>query len=103
MKRVSHRVFSALVAAVSWSLAAGSAHACPMCFNGNGTNTNAFVVGSLFLMVVPVTAIGTLLYMAYKRTKALEMPPPPPPVSRPSSDAQPGDSPAQRALRLVRR
>jgi hypothetical protein len=48
------------------------AYACPMCFSGNGQNADAFLYGSLFLMVVPVVSIGSLLYWAYRRTKALE-------------------------------
>jgi hypothetical protein len=83
-----------------WPLLASVAHACPMCFNGTGTNQMAFVYGSLFLMFVPVTAIGTLLYLAYKRTKALEAPP----VPRPSpSDASAGEGETRPALHLVRR
>jgi len=88
--------------AAAWLLFASVAHACPMCFNGNGTNTNAFVVGSLFLMIVPVTAIGSLLYWAYKRSKALETPPTlPRPPARP--DLKPGDPQPEPALRLVGR
>jgi hypothetical protein len=66
-----------------------------MCFNGNNSNQSAFLYGSLFLMIVPVTAIGSLLYWAWRRSKALEAPPPAPP-------AAPGESP-RTALRLVRR
>jgi hypothetical protein len=46
------------------------AAACPMCFNGDGTNTNAYVFGSLFMMFVPVTAIGSLVYWMHRRIKA---------------------------------
>lgn len=48
------------------------AHACPMCFNGKDSNSDAFVYGSLFLMFVPVTAIGSLVYWAYRRFRAAE-------------------------------
>jgi hypothetical protein len=48
------------------------AHACPMCFGGNNQNQDAFLYGSLFLMIVPVVSIGSLLYWAYRRTRALE-------------------------------
>ena len=48
------------------------AHACPMCFNGADSNSQAFVYGSLFLMVVPVTAIGSLVYWAYRRIRDAE-------------------------------
>jgi hypothetical protein len=75
------------------------ARACPMCFSGNGTNQSAFLYGSLFLMIVPVTAIGSLLYWAYRRTKALEAAP------RPANpgDVRPGDASSRPALRLIRR
>jgi hypothetical protein len=81
----------------SWQLLASVAHACPMCFNGNQNNQTAFLYGSLFLMIMPVTAIGSLLYWAWKRSKALEMPPPPPPAIQ----TRPGEP--QPALRLIRR
>jgi hypothetical protein len=56
----------------------------------------------LFLMIVPVTAIGSLLYWAYKRSKALETPPTlPRPPARP--DLKPGDPQPEPALRLVGR
>ena len=70
----------------------GAVHACPMCFNGGDSNSQAFLWGSLFLMLVPTVAIGSLLYWAYRRTRALEQPPPPP---APVSDA------ARPALRVV--
>ena len=79
--------------AAQWLLA-NVAHACPMCFNGNNSNQAAFLYGSLFLMIVPVTAIGSLLYWAYRRSKALEAPPPPPQA--------PGES-SRASLHLVRR
>jgi hypothetical protein len=47
--------------------------ACPMCFNGD--NTNAFVYGSLFLMLVPTITLGSLGYWAYRRIKAQDEPP----------------------------
>jgi hypothetical protein len=56
----------------------GVVHACPMCFNGNNQNQSAYLWGSLFMMFVPTTFIGTLLYWAYRRTRALEEPPAPP-------------------------
>lgn len=73
-------------------LLASPAFACPMCFSGN--NQDAFLYGSLFLMIVPVTAIGGLLYWAYRRTRAMENDPPPSP---PQTSARPTP-----ALRLVR-
>lgn len=87
------------VVLVTWPLLASVARACPMCFNGNGNNQSAFLYGSLFLMIVPVTAIGSLLYWAYRRSKALEGPPAPPAPS----DASSGDGQTRPALRLVGR
>jgi membrane protease YdiL (CAAX protease family) len=89
-----------LAVLVTWPLLASVARACPMCFNGNGNNQSAFLYGSLFLMIVPVTAIGSLLYWAYRRTKALEAPPAAPPAA---SEVSPGDGQTRPALRLVRR
>ncbi len=76
-------------------LLSSAARACPMCFNGNNTNQSAFLYGSLFLMIVPVIAIGSLLYWAYRRSKSLEAPPDSPPAA--SGESEPA------ALRLVRR
>jgi hypothetical protein len=64
---------------LAW-LSPASALACPMCFGGNNQNQEAFLYGSLFLMIVPVVSIGSLLYWAYRRTKALENAQLPPPV-----------------------
>jgi hypothetical protein len=47
-------------------------HACPMCFNGKDSNSDAFLYGSLFLMFVPVSALGGLAYWAYRRIKAAD-------------------------------
>jgi hypothetical protein len=68
-------------------------HACPMCFNGNNQNQSAYLWGSLFMMFVPTAVIGSLLYWAYRRTRALEQPPVPP---APAPDA------ARSALHVVR-
>jgi hypothetical protein len=54
------------------SLLPSVAHACPMCFNGNNQNQEAFLYGSLLLMFVPTTALGGLAYWAYRRIKAQE-------------------------------
>jgi hypothetical protein len=72
------------VAMLAWLLP-GIAHACPMCFGGNNQNQDAFLYGSLFLMIVPVVSIGSLLYWAYRRTRALEEKEkgPPPPAKAP--------------------
>jgi hypothetical protein len=75
------------------------AFACPMCFGGNNQNQEAFLYGSLFLMIVPVVSIGSLLYWAYRRTKALENLAPPPTL--PTAPTAPYAGPtAPQALRL---
>jgi cytochrome c-type biogenesis protein CcmH/NrfG len=59
-----------IAAALTW-LAPMVVRACPMCFSAD-SNQSAFLYGSLFLMIVPVTAIGSLLYWAYRRARAQE-------------------------------
>jgi len=93
--RVLERLSVCVAGLAVGSLLSGVARACPMCFNGNNSNQSAFLYGSLFLMIVPVTAIGSLLYWAWRRSKALETPPPAPPAA--SGESQ------RTALRLVRR
>lgn len=98
MKHSNHH--AALAALAIWPFLSGIAHACPMCFNGNQNNQTAFLYGSLFLMIMPVSAIGSLVYWAWKRYKALELASAPP--SRATAVAS--DDPApQAALRLIRR
>lgn len=48
------------------------AHACPGCFSGGNANDRAFLWGSLFMMAVPVLALGTLFYLAYKRIRTVD-------------------------------
>jgi hypothetical protein len=67
MRRVP---IAALAASLTW-LAPLYAYACPMCFSVD-KNTSAYVYGSLFLMIVPVSAIGSLVYLAYRRIRAHE-------------------------------
>jgi hypothetical protein len=86
-------VLSALLGA--W-LVPQVALACPMCFSGNGQNQSAFLYGSLFLMFVPVTAIGSLVYWGYRRYRAWDEVPPEPPKAPHVAGATP-------ALRIVGR
>jgi hypothetical protein len=92
MKRFS----SALLALVGWlavtPFAASVAHACPMCFAGGNENNDAFLVGSIFLMVVPVLTLGSLGYWAYRRLKASDDG-----VIRPSDEPRETATPAQNA------
>jgi hypothetical protein len=43
-----------------------------MCFAGGEENKDAFLYGSIFLMIVPVTSLGGLAYWAYRRLKAID-------------------------------
>ena len=61
--------FAVLVAVLASPVVA---YACPMCFDGGNSNQSAFLYGSLFLMIVPVTALGGLGYWAYRRMRAAE-------------------------------
>jgi uncharacterized membrane protein YebE (DUF533 family) len=76
-------------------------HACPMCFNGKDSNSDAFLYGSLLLMFVPVTALGGLAYWAYKRihTQAPEGPADSPPGAS-DGQADPQLDASQRAVVL---
>ena len=47
-------------------------HACPMCFAGGNENQDAFLYGSLFLMIVPSATLGGLGYWVYRRLKAID-------------------------------
>jgi hypothetical protein len=97
--RTLRAALTASCAAAACWLVPGLALACPMCFGGNNMNQDAFLYGSLFLMVVPVAAIGSLLYWAYRRSRALEQPPRPP-ASGLTADGQGAAAPG---LRVVRR
>lgn len=61
------RAWFACLGLLVTSLLPAVVHACPMCFNGKDSNSDAFLYGSLFLMFVPVSALGGLAYWAYKR------------------------------------
>jgi hypothetical protein len=64
----------ALAACVGVWLSPHVAFACPMCFSGNGVNQSAFLYGSLFLMFLPVTTIGLLVYWVSVRYRAYNKP-----------------------------
>jgi hypothetical protein len=84
---------SAVVAFTMWPVLA---YACPMCFDGGNSNQSAFLYGSLFLMIVPVTVIGGLMYWAYRRIRAAEARERPQPPSDAANEGRP-------PLRLIRR
>jgi hypothetical protein len=84
------RIWCARFGAVVLACMPAVAHACPMCFSGNGQNQDAFLYGSLFLMVVPTTALGGLGYWAYRRIKAAEAAYEPPP--RPQNTGEAGEA-----------
>jgi hypothetical protein len=71
MKRSATGSVLSLVAALLVAGAPLVAHACPMCF-ASGENNDAFLYGSIFLMVVPVASLGGLAYWAYRRLKAID-------------------------------
>jgi hypothetical protein len=58
--------------AVFVASAPGVVHACPMCFAGGQENQDAFLYGSIFLMVVPTLSLGGLAYWVYRRLKAVD-------------------------------
>jgi glycerol-3-phosphate acyltransferase PlsY len=61
----------ALVAALAVA-APDLAHACPMCMAGQGGGTGrAFAIGSLFLSVLPLAAIGAAVWYLRRRARAL--------------------------------
>jgi hypothetical protein len=64
------QLLSALVLFVATTPAI--AHACPMCFAGGEQNQDAFLYGSIFLMITPVLALGGLGYWAYRRITAID-------------------------------
>jgi hypothetical protein len=69
-----------------------------MCFNGNSQNSDAFVYGSLFLMLMPTLALGGLGYWAYRRIKAAESAAEPP-----VAPVDPGRQGESVVLRVVER
>jgi hypothetical protein len=88
----SHAIAALCALAGAW-LKPQLAFACPMCFGGNNQNQEAFLYGSLFLMIVPVTAIGSLLYWAYRRYRAWEEP-----SDQPKAPHVAGTAPALRVV-----
>jgi hypothetical protein len=70
-----------------------------MCFGGNNQNQDAFLYGSLFLMLVPTIALGSLGYWVFRRVRAMESASEPPP--RPDSEVLPSGEAA--VLRVVDR
>ena len=103
MRASSNLVLWAAAALLTW--APRVAHACPMCFTGANSNAQAFVWGSVLLMLVPTTALGTLGYLAYRRIKAIEQsqaPRPPvtgePPSEQPSALRPSGERPVLRVV-----
>jgi hypothetical protein len=67
--RTALAIAAALVALVLPELAA----ACPMCMAGQGGGTQkAFAIGSLFLSITPLVAIGAVVWYLRRRARAIE-------------------------------
>ncbi len=47
------------------------ASACPMCIAGQGGNQRAFAIGSIFLSITPLLAIGGMVWYLRRRARAL--------------------------------
>jgi hypothetical protein len=100
--QLSHKVVPAALGLGAW-LVPQIAWACPMCFSGNGVNQSAFLYGSLFLMFLPVTAIGSLIYWGYRRYHAWENVPHRPPEPQAPEASQAPHVAAPRPLQAVSR
>ena len=90
------RVWLGCLALLVTSVLPAVVHACPMCFNGKDSNSDAFVYGSLFLMFVPVASLGGLAYWAYRRLKAADS-------QTDASDTDPGAPQSGVVLRIAER
>ena len=67
--KAAHWIALALVIALA---APEVALACPMCMAGQGGGTGrAFAIGSLFLSVLPLAAIGGAVWYLRRRARAL--------------------------------
>lgn len=101
----SPRAISRALAAVLMAFAVSvptAAYACPMCFTGGNSNSDAFLWGSLLLMLAPVGAIGGLLYWAYRRARANDAPAEVPAGAAHDSHDSRFDAPHAPAIRALR-
>lgn len=64
-----------LTAALAWLIVQlpTVAHACSVCTAGRDEeNATAFLLSTLFMSLLPLTAIGTLVYVIWRRIQKLE-------------------------------
>ena len=65
LRRISAVVFFILLFGVI------QAQACPVCFQSGGEERWAFYVTTAFLTMLPLLAVGTAVYLLYKRSQSL--------------------------------
>jgi len=69
---VKHRTAVLAIAAVLARLVLPElASACPMCIAGQGGSQRAFAIGSIFLSITPLLAIGGMVWYLRRRARAI--------------------------------
>jgi hypothetical protein len=69
---VKHRTAVLAIAAVLAALVLPElASACPMCIAGQGGSQRAFAIGSIFLSITPLLAIGGMVWYLRRRARAI--------------------------------
>ena len=88
MMRVVKGLYNVALAWLIVSLLPTVVHACSVCTAGReDENASAFLLSTLFMSLLPLTAIGTLVYVLWRRIKKLEA------ETLASSTAVPGTEP----------
>jgi hypothetical protein len=73
MMRVVKGLYNVALAWLIVSLLPTVVHACSVCTAGrDDENATAFLLSTLFMSLLPLTAIGTLVYVLWRRIKKLE-------------------------------
>jgi hypothetical protein len=73
MMRVVKGLYNVALAWLIVSLLPTAVHACSVCTAGrDDENATAFLLSTLFMSLLPLTAIGTLVYVLWRRIKKLE-------------------------------
>ncbi len=65
----SYRIISAAFFTLLFGVI--QAQACPVCFQSGGEERWAFYVTTAFLTTLPLLAVGTAVYLLYKRSQSL--------------------------------
>jgi hypothetical protein len=65
----SWRIISAVLFASLFGVI--QAQACPVCFQSGGEERWAFYATTAFLTTLPLLAVGTAVYLLYKRSQSL--------------------------------